>query len=141
MATRKQRRRREKEHRHEYEIVYLDDEGNEVEPDEAEIRGPAKRNPTTAGKASKTSAAFGRRSRAPQAPSWRRVAKRGAIFAPLFLATMLLLNHGKKNSGLADALAPTLFLVVFFVPFSYFLDSFMWRSYQKRQGGRATPKR
>ena len=34
---RKQRRRREKEQRHEYEVVYVDDEGNEVEvePDES----------------------------------------------------------------------------------------------------------
>jgi hypothetical protein len=30
VPTRKQRRRQQKERRHEYEIVYVDDEGNEV---------------------------------------------------------------------------------------------------------------
>jgi hypothetical protein len=139
VATRKQRRRREKEKRHDYEIVYLDDEGNEVEPEEAEIRAPAKRSSTPAGKASKGYSSSGRRGRAPQPPSWRRVAKRGALFAPIFIATVLLL--GGKHMNLAAALFQTLVLLVFFVPFSYFLDSFMWRSYQKKLGRGATSKR
>jgi hypothetical protein len=139
VATRKQRRRREKEKRHEYEIVYLDDEGNEVEPDEVEIRGPAKRSSTPARKASKGSGASGRRSRAPQPPSWRRVAKRGALFAPIFIATVLLL--GGKHMNFGAALFQTTVLLVFFVPFSYFLDSFMWRSYQKKLGQGAGSKR
>ena len=36
MPTKKQRRRREKLKRHEYEEVYVDEEGRELEPDEAE---------------------------------------------------------------------------------------------------------
>ncbi len=36
MPTRKQRRRREKEKRHDYEVVYMDADGNEVPSDEVE---------------------------------------------------------------------------------------------------------
>src|SRR5919198_2511809 len=41
VATKKQRRRREKEARHEYEFVYVDHEGNEVEGDETAVHVPA----------------------------------------------------------------------------------------------------
>src|SRR5947209_2741204 len=37
VPTRKQRRRQQKARRHEYEYVYVDDEGNEVEVDPAEL--------------------------------------------------------------------------------------------------------
>ena len=37
MPTRKQRRRRLKELRHDYEYVYVDEEGREVEVDPAEL--------------------------------------------------------------------------------------------------------
>ena len=139
MATRKQRRRREKDKRHDYEIVYIDSEGNEVEPDEADVSAPAKRSASANGKTSKGSKSSGRRTRAPHPPSWKRVAKRGAIFAPLFVATVLLL--GGKKMTLSAALVQTLILLVFFVPFSYFLDSMMWRSYEKKQGRGPAAKR
>ena len=139
MATRKQRRRREKEKRHDYEIVYLDDEGNEVEPDEPDVRGPAKRGAGAKGSSSKSSASSGRRGRVPQPPSWRRVAKRGAIFAPLFVGTVLLL--GGKRMTLAGAVFQAVILIALFVPFSYFLDSLMYRSYQKKLGRGPAAKR
>ena len=90
MATRKQRRRREKEQRHDYEFVYVYSEGNEVEPDEVPADPPARRSGSANGKAAAKGSkrAGGRARRAPQPPSWRRVLKRGAIFAPLFIATV-----------------------------------------------------
>ena len=115
MATRKQRKRREKEQRHEY--VWVDDEGNEVAPEDA----PAK---TSASES--TSGRFGRE---PQAPSWRKSFKRGAIFAPIMLATVMLLS---KNLTFPQQVTQTLFIVSIFVPFSYFLDRTMYRSFQKR---------
>lgn len=141
MATRKQRRRREKEQRHDYEIVYLDHEGNEVEPDESDIRGPATRNGSAKPRSAKSSSGSARRGRGrvPQEPSWRRVAKRGAIFAPLFLAAILLLSRGKLT--IAGAILQTVILMALFVPFSYFLDSLMWRSYQKKAAGQSGAKR
>jgi hypothetical protein len=137
VATKKQRRRREKEHRHEYEIVYVDDDGNEVEPDEAPVRGPAARTPSSRAKSGK--AAPARRGRAPQPPSWQRVLKRGAIFAPLFLVTVMLID--RKNMTLSRAVVQTALLLVLFVPFSYFLDTMVWRSHQKRTGEGPARKR
>ena len=122
MATKKQRRRREKEQRHEY--VWVDDAGNEVEQDGAPAQGSKQAS------ASRPS----RGGRTPQAPSWRKSFKRGAIFAPIMLATVMLLSGGLT---LAQQVTQTLFIVSVFIPFSYFLDRVMYRSFVKRQ---AKPK-
>lgn len=119
MATRKQRRRREKELRHDY--VWVDDEGNEVEPDGAPARASA--NGT---RPKSASAGTGR---TVQPPSWRKSFKRGAIFAPIMLATVMLLS---KNLSLAQQVTQALFIVSVFIPFSYFLDRVFYRSYLKR---------
>ena len=141
MATRKQRRRREKEKRHDYEFVYLDSEGNEVEPETVENGAtPAKANGARGSRnGSKKTGAIGRRGKTPQPPSWRRVARRGALFAPLFLGTFLLV--GGSRISFASALIQTLVVMVMFVPFAYFLDSMIWRSHQRRSGAAGTSKR
>ena len=113
MATKKQRRRRAKEHRHDY--VWVDDEGNEVEPDEAtsDKSAPRGRSPR----------------RDPQAPSWQRTFKRGAIFAPIMFGTVLLLS---PDLPMGQKIANTLLIVAIFVPFSYFLDRLFYRQAQRR---------
>jgi hypothetical protein len=117
MASRKQKRRRAKEFRHEY--VWEDDEGNELDPEEAPPRkgAPEKRVQTA------------RTGRQPQAPSWQRTLKRAAIFAPIMFVTVMLLSGGLT---LAQQITQTAIIVAIFVPFSYLLDSLFWRSYQKR---------
>ncbi len=120
MATRKQRRRRDKEKRHEYDLVYVDDAGNEVEPDPRETQ--------TARKAA-TGSQSRRRGNA-QEPSWPRTLKRAAIFAPVMFATVLLIGGTHSTAG---NVVQTVILVALFIPFSYVLDSFMWRSQQKRE--------
>jgi hypothetical protein len=127
VPTKKQRRRREKEQRHEYEYVYVDSEGQEVEVDEAERERSRPR-----AKSEKKSQGGGRRPRTLEPPSWRRSVRRGLIFGPLFLAMILLLNGSRQS--LAFSIVNTLLLLAIFVPFSYFLDSLFWRSYQKRLG-------
>ena len=127
MANRKQRRRREKEKRHEYEIVEIDGEGNETVLSQAELRtdnGSAKKSSPTA-----KGSSLGRARGPLQPPSWNKVLKRGALFAPIFFATVLLLNG---NRGYAAAVVNTILLLAVFVPFSYFMDRMMWRSQQKR---------
>ena len=121
MPSRKQRRRRAKEHRHEY--VWEDAEGNELDPSdlpERKAESPSRRAPTRSG-------------REPQAPSWRRTFKRGLIFAPIMFVTVMLLS---RDLTLADQLIQTAFIVAIFVPFSYFLDGVMWRSFKKREARR-----
>jgi hypothetical protein len=116
MATKKQRRRRAKEQRHDY--VWVDDEGNEVEPDGA---------PKSDDKPSRSTR---RIERDPQAPSWQRTFRRGAIFAPIMFATVFLLS---PELPLATKITQTLLIVAIFVPFSYVIDRFFYRSFQRRR--------
>ena len=117
MATRKQRKRRAKEQRHEY--VWEDEQGNEVDPEDAPARKATSRAPSRA-------AGTGRQ---PQPPSWPRTLKRALVFAPIMLVTVMLLSSGLSLGG---QIAQAALLVAIFVPFSYFLDGVFWRSYQKR---------
>lgn len=135
MATQKQRRKRAKEKRHEYDLVEIDSEGNETVLRASELK------PDTGGKAAATAKPAAKRSagaklsarsgRAPQPPSWRRVLKRGALFAPIFLATVLLLSGDRLT--FAGAVVQTILLLAFFVPVSYLMDRLVWRSYEKRR--------
>lgn len=120
MSTKKQRRRRAKEQRHEY--VWVDEEGNELDPTSA---SPDKQKEATA------SAAQGRGARVPVAPTWARSVKRGLIFAPIMFATVLLLA---PNAAMQAKIGQTLFIVAVFIPFSYFLDRVFYRSYLRRSG-------
>ena len=61
--------------------VWVDDDGNEVEPD-----GRA------AGEGRTASSSASRFEREPQAPSWQRTLRRGAIFAPIMFGTVFLLS-------------------------------------------------
>jgi hypothetical protein len=130
VATQKQRRRRAKEKRHQYDLVEIDDEGNETVLSSSELKDEAEpKGSTKAGKARRgASSARGRAG--PQPPTWTRVLKRGALFAPIFLATVMLLGRGRLT--FVGAVVQTVFLLAVFVPFSYFMDRVMWRSHQKR---------
>jgi hypothetical protein len=129
MPTKKQRRRNQKARRHEYEYVYVDDEGNEVEVDPAELRaekdGRREAKPQRAGGGSARTTSR----RGVEPPSWRRAARRAAIFGPLLVVAMMLFNH---NLPLTQQIAPAIFLLAFFVPFSYFTDSVAYRMYRRR---------
>ncbi len=122
MATKKQRRRREKERRHEYEYVYVDSDGQEVE---VEGETPAAKN----GKKPVPGTLKTASGRTVEPPSWRRVLRRGAIFAPLMLIAVYLLQRDKSVS---QAAFQTAMLLALFIPFSYVMDSIMYRSFRKR---------
>ena len=123
MATKKQKRRREKERRHEYEYVYVDEEGQEVEVDEPEEERKNGKSP--AQRAVKTD-----RGRTVDPPSWRRTLRRAAIFSPLMFVILYLLKP--KGSTPASVVFSVALLMVFFIPFSYFMDTLMFRLAQKR---------
>jgi hypothetical protein len=131
MPSRKQRRRRAKERRHEWEEVWVDEEGNEVEPppdDEAP------------GRVEKRASAPARRqtgTRTVQPPSWRRVGKRALIFAPLMFLTVSFLS---SELSVSQKIMQTSFLLAFFLPFSYAMDALMYRMYVRRGGGTASGK-
>jgi hypothetical protein len=141
MPTRKQRRRRQKDRRHEYEYVYVDDEGREVEVDPAELEvataDEPQKKPKPEQKASarrngakpKSSGATGARRVPP--PSWPRVLKRGAIFAPFMLFATYLLGRGLTWEA---RFLQTLWLLILFIPFSYLIDRMMYRRYLRQTG-------
>ena len=128
MATKKQQRRRQKLKRHEYEEVYVDDEGNVLPPEEAEelaVATPARKAERTAKERPTT-----RAGRALEPPSWRKTLKRGLLFFPLMLITVYLLAGDEVTT--AGKVGQTVVLMCFFLPFSYFMDSMVWRSHQRR---------
>jgi hypothetical protein len=141
VASRTQRRRRQKQRRHDYEYVYVDEQGEEVEVDPADLEEtpvPAPRSrPKSDSKPKQRQSAPFRGGREVPLPSWRRVAKRGFIFAPFMFITLLLLDRGQSYDLLA---INTVVLLAFFLPFSYVLDTLMYRVYVKR-GGSQTSRR
>ena len=125
MPSRKQRRRRAKERRHDYEYVYVDEEGREV--DEPQPKAAKSKNGRPVART--------RSGRKVDPPSWSRVGRRALIFAPLMFVTILVLD---KGAPLQAIVFQTLFLMLVFLPFSYVMDSFLYRTYQRRSG--QTPK-
>jgi hypothetical protein len=128
MATKKQRRRRAKDQRHEWETVYVDADGNEVEvPDE--------KSASANGRAAAKKPAPARATRGVQPPSWRRVLKRGLLFAP---AMYILLTLLEPDTTYAERAFFTVQLLAIFLPFSYVMDRMTYRVWQKRQERDAT---
>ncbi|HYY34220.1 MAG TPA: hypothetical protein VE693_11675 [Gaiellaceae bacterium] len=128
MPSRKQRRRREKLQRHEYEYVIETEEGEEVVIDRP--KGDAAKD----GQEREQRAPRDRRGREIPKPSLQRVLRRTAIFAPLILIVVFLTSG--KDATTADKVFTAAVLLAFFIPFSYFVDVFMYRMFQRRQGAR-----
>jgi len=122
VPSRKQRRRRAKERRHEYEYVYVDEEGREVEVEPEKVEEPKRADrkvPATRG------------GRKVEPASWKRVGRRALIFGPLMFLTIRLLE---RQEPIFDSLLRTIFLLLLFLPFSYVMDSLLYRSYVRRTG-------
>jgi hypothetical protein len=149
MPSRKQRRRELKEKRHEYEFVYVDGEGNELEelPDgleETTTERSASRNGSKATAAKKQPPARGGRvGRTPPVPSWNRALKRGGL---LGIVVFVLFSFTAKGHW-ASVLPLALLYTVLFVPFTYVIDRFAYRRWESRQSGgtgtspKSSPKR
>ena len=131
MPSKKQRRRQQKTRRHEYEYVYVDDEGREVEVDPAELKGE-RELPTGRKHATRRQPAT-RPRRTVQPPSLRRVVTRGLLFAPVMYLVLSLVGGGSKLT-VPQRLVQTAILLAFFLPFSYLMDRIAYRTYQRRLG-------
>jgi hypothetical protein len=142
MPTRKQKRREAKTKRHDYEFVYLDGEGNELDEVPEELLQPKKSrtestNGVAAGKKAVPQQRGGRGGRVPPVPSWNRAVKRGALLGVVVFALFSLTAKGNYASVLPLAFLYTLL----FVPFTYFIDRFAYRRWQARQAGAPAPKK
>lgn len=127
MPTRKQKRREAKAKRHDYEFVYLDDDGNEVEAP-SETPAETRRNGTKPAVKKAVPPARGRR-RTPQPPSWGRAGRRALILGAVVFVLFGMLNktHNYKSAAVAAVLYTALF-----IPFTYTLDRFAYRRWQAR---------
>jgi hypothetical protein len=136
MPTRKQKRKTQKERRHEYETVWIDEEGNELEePPEDVAAKPDTRNGTKPKPSAKsTPQRGGRPVRVPPPPSWQRAAKRAVIIGALIFVFIYIV--GAKNGGHSPASALLLAVIytALFIPFQFMLDRFAYNRWQRRAG-------
>lgn len=146
MPTRKQRRRAQKERRHEYETVWVDAEGNELdEPPEdldptpgnpaAEKRDGAKPRPKA-----KTTQRGGREIRVPPPPSWQRAAKRAGILGAVIFVFIYIVGARKGGHSFSSALLLAVVYTALFIPFQFMLDRFAYNRWQKRADAQAASR-
>ncbi|MDP8910538.1 MAG: hypothetical protein M3M94_00535 [Actinomycetota bacterium] len=146
MPSRKHRRRRAKGRRHEYEYVYVDEEGREVEVDPSEEEPgdtkPRERRPARgdSGPSKAGRGARARQARTVPPPSFRRVLRRAALVGPLMYVVIWLTTRDAEITN-AQRAGQTLILLVLFLPFSYVLDTVMYRAYRRRVGDDAPGRR
>jgi hypothetical protein len=144
MPTRKQRRRALKERRHEYETVWVDSEGNELEEPPEEAAAPAEKRNGAKPKAKTAQQRGGRAVRVPPPPSWRRAVKRGGLFGVVIFLVFAVLGSKNGNHNYADAVLFGAIYTVIFVPFTFMLDRFAYNRWQRRagqQGQKPSPKK
>jgi hypothetical protein len=137
MPTRKQRRKDAKSKRHEYEFVYVDGEGNELDEAPEELTQPKeRRNGTKPAAASAKKAPPARGRREPQPPSWNRALKRSAFLG----AAILVLFSFSAKGNIVAVIVPSLLFTLLYIPMMYYMDRFVYRRWQaKQQGGGTTP--
>jgi hypothetical protein len=147
MPTRKQRRRAEKERRHEYETVWVDAEGNELEepPEEVVAAEREKRDDGKPKAKAQPQQRGGRAVRVPPPPSWQRASRRSLILGAVVFALFYLVNS--KSSGtnrLGSALMIAVVYTALFIPFTYYIDRWTHNRWQKRaqqQAGKGAKRR
>src|SRR5581483_11187599 len=124
MPTKKQRRRAQKERRHEWETVWVDEEGNELdEPPEDLVEAPDKSSATKP-KAKATQQRGGRTVRVPPAPSWERSARRALILGVVIFAVVYLLGAKNGQHSIPAALGFAGLYTLLFIPLGYMFDRF-----------------
>jgi hypothetical protein len=131
MPTKKQRRRAEKGRRHEYETVWVDEEGNELEEPPEELVETSGKRDGAKPKAKPAPQRGGRAARVPPPPSWRRAGRRALILGVAIFALFTILG-AKHGSNIGSALAISVLYTALFVPFTYYIDRFAYTRWQRR---------
>jgi hypothetical protein len=97
-----------------------------------EARGRTSRPPSP-DQRKKQARAAAREKRLNQPPTWRSSLTR-AGFAAALLFVFLLLTGPKKDRA-ATALLFTAIALAIYIPAGYYIEQFLWRRRQRRQGG------
>lgn len=142
MPTRKQRRRAAKEKRHEYEVVWVDAEGNELEePPEEELDSDGGRESRRDGKTAAKSSQKGkpqpqrggRGGRMPPAPSLQRSVRRALVLGAVVFALFYLTGGRSGTNRVVGAFLLALVYTLLFIPFTFAIDRFAYNRWQRRQ--------
>jgi hypothetical protein len=140
MPSRKQRRRAQKERRHEYETVWVDEEGNELDEPPEDLVAPSRdKRENGKPKAKAQPQRGGRPVRVPPPPSWQRAAKRSLIIGGALFAVIYLLGS-KGNRSFAAAFALALVYTAIFIPAQFMIDRFAYNRWQRRAAGQAAKR-
>jgi hypothetical protein len=139
MPSRKQRQRKAKSKRHEWETVWVDEEGNELDepPPEALEERPRKEAAKAVADPKKPAQRGARRE--PQPPSWSRALKRAGLLG-IVVYFLFSLSNGSASNRYVAALVPAVIYTALFVPFTYLIDRFAYRRYQARLQSGATSR-
>jgi hypothetical protein len=146
MPSRKQRRRELKAKRHEYEFVYVDAEGNELDEAPPELLEQEKKERTNGAKTATAKqpakgSGRGRSGRVPPEPSWNRAVKRAGMLGAVVFA-LFALSSGKSGNRYLAGLIPAAAYTLLFIPFTYYIDRFAYKRYQARlAAGDVTPQK
>jgi hypothetical protein len=140
MPTRKQRRRAQKERRHEYETVWVDEEGNELEepPGEAAVETRKRNDDRAKPKAKAQQQRGGRAGRVPPEPSWRRSLRRSIPWAVILIVLLFWLQSRASHPNYAALVPVGALYVLLFPVFTYYVDRSIYRRYlakQQKAGG------
>jgi hypothetical protein len=141
VPTKKQRKRLEKGRRHEYETVWVDSEGNELEepPDDAPAPGRSRRSEARSGDKKPQQKRPQQRSARtrpdPLPPSWRRAARRSLLLGGVILVFFSLLY------GIARGITFGLVYTILFIPFTYGIDRLAYNRWLKNQSPKKPAKR
>jgi hypothetical protein len=134
MPSRKQRRRAQKERRHEYETVWVDAEGNELEEPPEDLPAAPEKRDNGKPKPKAQQQGGGRAGRVPPPPSWERAARRSLILGAVIFALFFILGSKNGGNNVATSLGLAGLYTLLFIPFTYFLDRFAYNRYQRRAG-------
>ncbi len=136
MPSKKQRKRDQKLRRHEYEEVWVDDAGHEIEPPPSTEKPPQDTVRTAKAGAPKPAQRPG--GRTPQPPSWQRAGMRAIYFAPVAFLLAYFLQKSDSRSTLAAAVQ-AIILMVLMIPGFYAMDRIGWKAWERRTGGQKKP--
>jgi hypothetical protein len=146
MPTRKQRRRAAKERRHEYETVWVDSEGHELDEPPEDVQDTARGTRDDGKQKAKTQPQQrgGRAVRVPPPPSWQRATRRALILGGVVFALFYLVGAQHGGHNLFGAIEIAVIYTALFIPFTYLIDRFTHNRWQRRaeqQGGKNQPKK
>jgi hypothetical protein len=139
MPTRKQKRKRQQKFRHEQAWYEVDEFGNEIELDPAEVKTDAPEKRTNGAKpaAKKAPQRTGRTGRTPPVPSWGRAVRRAGMLGAVVLVLFSLTAKGNLLYPIVLAVAYT----ALFIPFTFWIDRLAYRRWQAKEAGGTPAKK